>query len=86
MEIIIIQEGQLIFDSQHGVGGLSYQCLFRMMLSSNKLVSSLYSLAFDREERERVLSGKVIAWSCTFVCAVCLCGVVLKHGGIITFM
>ena len=37
MEIIIIQERQLIVDAQHGVGALSYQCLFRMVLTLTNL-------------------------------------------------
>jgi hypothetical protein len=50
-----------------------------MALNSNKLVSSWYFYAFDRVERQRVLSGKVMALSFTSMSAVCLCGVVLKH-------
>lgn len=53
---------------------------------SNKLVSSLYSYAFDREERQRVLSGRVIKWRFTSTCAACLCGIVFKRRGIITFI
>jgi len=68
------------------LAGLSYRCLSRTALSSNKLVSSLNSYTFDREQRQRVLSGRVIMWRFTSMCAVCVCGIVLKRRGIITFI